>query len=666
MLINGDSKEELKKLSTNSIDSLVCDPPAGISFMGKDWDDYGSLDNFQNEMKEIFQEVYRVLKPGAHGLVWSIPRTSHYTTMALEKCGFEIRDVITHLFGSGFPKSLDVSKAIDKKFGGERTDFFIREDFAKRSNKKETRDSQCISGEKGVYSKPSTPEAQQWSGFGTALKPACEFWILVSKLQITPKEDINHLTKMLGGLLCLSLNAKLVEQILISNHHDLKEVFNFVLNHANNNPTKLREELSGKMDIFRSPEMAKTCLSIVWLWSYILAVLYQVENKSITSMRTRLTTELKTLNLSVQEITSVLFTHANQPEELLSNAQIVEKITKEKYLQFNMEIISAPESVLMNFTENVLKKIVAFAVNNLGKLTHDIDIVQLNVGESQEGLRQEEEKFSLANIAINNLKQFNQEIQNFVDENAWPVPTNKELIILIRKPLSEKTVCDNVLKWGTGALNIDGSRIHSSQPPKPCTNQNIKNNSFNSNNSERDRDTFYNPNAQGRFPANFLLSHSEDCTDESCGDGCAVKMLNEQSGVSKSTNNQRNNSPSKNLAMSGDNLGHISFGHSDQGGASRFFYCAKVSTRERNEGLKDLKNTHPTLKSIKLMSYLVKLITPPGGTVLDCFMGSGSTGCACAQLGFNFIGIEREKEYFEIAEKRIAFHSNKLNEVENA
>jgi site-specific DNA-methyltransferase (adenine-specific) len=89
-------------------------------------------------------------------------------------------------------------------------------------------------------------------------------------------------------------------------------------------------------------------------------------------------------------------------------------------------------------------------------------------------------------------------------------------------------------------------------------------------------------------------------------------------------------------------------GYGDEGSAARFFYCPKVSKSERGED-----NTHPTVKPQELMKYLCRLVTPKGGTVLDPFMGSGSTGIAAKDEGFEFIGIEREKEYFEIAEKRI-------------
>lgn len=114
-LILGDCLEVLQTLSENSIDSLVTDPPARISFMGKDWDsDKGGREGWITWMTSVMKEVHRVLKPGAHGLVWAIPRTSHWTATALENAGFEIRDCIYHLHGTGFPKSLNIKKAAQK------------------------------------------------------------------------------------------------------------------------------------------------------------------------------------------------------------------------------------------------------------------------------------------------------------------------------------------------------------------------------------------------------------------------------------------------------------------------------------------------------------------------------------------------------------------------
>ena len=188
------TNEEIAPLITKeSVDAMVTDPPAGISFMGKHWDtDHGGRDQWIKWMADAMRLYSECLKPGAHSLVWSLPRTSHWTTMAVEDAGFEIRDKISyllssqsvaenffkslspeqfkaleclqeaihpsvflHIFGSGFPKSHDISAGMDKLAGVER--------------------------EVGTIDPPATAAAKQWDGWGTALKPAAEFWILARK-----------------------------------------------------------------------------------------------------------------------------------------------------------------------------------------------------------------------------------------------------------------------------------------------------------------------------------------------------------------------------------------------------------------------------------------------------------------------------------------------------
>jgi len=211
-----------------------------------------------------------------------------------------------------------------------------------------------------------------------------------------------------------------------------------------------------------------------------------------------------------------------------------------------------------------------------------------------------------------------------------------EPICMARKPLSEKSIAENVLKWGTGGINIDDCRIGYSETNKPIPQLEQGKTKVNSNKKMYDGQSFNKSNTEaiiggsleGRFPANIIF-------DEEAG-----KLLDEQSGKSKIKqgipyeykdneyevegfiNNVKPNSPSN---------------YNDGGGASRFFYCPKVSKKERGDG-----NVHPTVKPIKLMEYLITLVTPKGGVVLEPFMGSGSTGIAAKNLGMSFIGIEKE------------------------
>ena len=176
-IIQGDCVQVLKQLEENSVDSIVTDPPAGISFMGKSWDtDKGGRDNWIKWMSEIATECIRVLKPGGHAFVWTIPKTSHWTATAWENSGFEIRDVVAHIFGSGFPKSLNIGKAVDKLQGNEREDLGPRTDI--HSHGANCRKNDVIYPTKEPRATKGTSE---WEGWGTALKPAREDWLLMRK-----------------------------------------------------------------------------------------------------------------------------------------------------------------------------------------------------------------------------------------------------------------------------------------------------------------------------------------------------------------------------------------------------------------------------------------------------------------------------------------------------
>jgi DNA modification methylase len=217
---------------------------------------------------------------------------------------------------------------------------------------------------------------------------------------------------------------------------------------------------------------------------------------------------------------------------------------------------------------------------------------------------------------------------------GWGTATKPahEPICMARKPLEEKTVANNVLEWGTGGINIDESRVGTGGGTAKGTFPNgdsngIYGNGLNGSCEIKDI-------GMGRFPANFIHDGSDEVvglfpdTGKSTGGNIGVKGNDVYGKYGESVK------------------GNPGFG--DSGSAARFFYCAKASKRERGEG-----NNHATVKPLKLMEYLIRLITPPQGTVLDPFMGSGTTGIAAKNLGFNFIGIELDQEYFEIAKNRI-------------
>ena len=164
----GDCLEILRGMDDNSVDAVVTDPPYGLSFMGKKWD-------YDVPSVEVWAECLRVLKPGGHLLAFAGTRTQHRMAVRIEDAGFEIRDMIAWVYGSGFPKSLDVSKAIDKAAGAEREVIGVNQNVERARKAKEA--GSDYGGFTKVNSKitaPATPEAQQWAGWGTALKPALE------------------------------------------------------------------------------------------------------------------------------------------------------------------------------------------------------------------------------------------------------------------------------------------------------------------------------------------------------------------------------------------------------------------------------------------------------------------------------------------------------------
>jgi site-specific DNA-methyltransferase (adenine-specific) len=211
-VIQGDCLEVLKTFPDNYFDSLVTDPPAGINFMGKEFDkDKGGMLNWINWLSEVMNEAMRTMKPGALGLVWSIPRTSHWTGMALELAGFKIIDIVHHANGSGFPKSQDIGKMLDAMAGEEREVIGRRNPYLDGGER--TKYTSATGSDYGKYESiqmidgtipitaPATPEAKQWDGWKTpALKPSIEGWWLVQKKIDESSIARNILKHGVGGI----------------------------------------------------------------------------------------------------------------------------------------------------------------------------------------------------------------------------------------------------------------------------------------------------------------------------------------------------------------------------------------------------------------------------------------------------------------------------------
>lgn len=261
-----------------------------------------------------------------------------------------------------------------------------------------------------------------------------------------------------------------------------------------------------------------------------------------------------------------------------------------------------------------------------------------------------------------NAKQINIKISETKGSSKWEgwgtaLKPAFEPIIMARKPISEKTIAKNVLKWGTGGINIDECRIESSKLDKfimdkkasktPTTNYSDSPNKIYGAYAE---DKAVPSNPIGRFPANFIHDGSDEVIElfpknKPTKPHAITSHIDKYEGYGSITHKK------------GDVVNYNE-GINPQSTA-RFFYCAKASKSEKNKGL--IKNDHQTVKPIKLMRYLCKLVTRKNGKILDPFMGSGTTGIACVIEGFDFIGIDKKKKYVKLSKDRIEYYEECQN-----
>lgn len=225
-----------------------------------------------------------------------------------------------------------------------------------------------------------------------------------------------------------------------------------------------------------------------------------------------------------------------------------------------------------------------------------------------------------------------------------------EPITVARKPLIG-TVAENVLRHGTGAINVDGCRVGTRTENESGWSKTgskaSENRSMSGANYGRDAK---DEAGTGRWPANLIHDGSDEVQ-------AGFPQAPGQQGRARTDGEAQGN----NIYGALNHITNRPEPRGDTGSAARFFYCAKASKKDRGEG-----NNHPTVKPTDLMRYLCRLVTPPGGVVLDPFMGSGSTGKAAVLEGFQFIGIEREESSFLIAQARIFPAQNAINGMAHA
>jgi DNA modification methylase len=670
-LYNADCLGIMPTLDSDSIDSIVTDPPYGLSFMGKDWD-YGIPG------ERFWREALRVAKPGAYLLAFGGTRTFHRLAVAIEDAGWEIRDTVGWIYGSGFPKSHNVSKAIDKANGetwrmlkftrwmrstgvtakqiNDATGTYMGshyltnktqpaiptpelwaklrplcgdipgwvDELVERIEAEREVVGQSENGIAGGTHKhagtdgawgfngeynitaPATDAARQWDGWGTALKPAIEKIIVARK----PLGDSRERDIIVGNLyrmeaqLWLLLRASTAGKSSELSRREYDEALS-IAQWSADVLTSTLADLSGQMDMSQLRSVVSSSLSIVSSWRITWEEAWKRGSTFIIETVTSPIIDLKILRYSASALTprSIIQDVMNQPGPELSASTAV-------------RILSAA-SVKLSATLEL------FAVENAIDKGH------------------------------------------IASPDAIDQMILDRTVIVARKPLIG-TVAENVLAYGTGAINVDACRVGTEGGE--THKGGYQNAMFGGKVARGGVESDYSP--QGRWPANLIHDGSDEVT--------------ELFPVSKSATHKGPTIGNHFTAGNAGEATRIVYPNGapyagDTGSAARFFYCAKASKRDRDEGCDGLeerdagkwngggigerrkqagqeksRNHHPTVKPTELMRYLCRLVTQPGGIVLDPFMGSGSTGKAAVSEGFNFVGIELDKEYCEIAERRIA------------
>jgi DNA modification methylase len=593
----GDCLSLMGDMEDNSVDSIVTDPPYGLSFMGKKWD-------YDVPKVEIWKEALRVLKPGGYLLSFAGTRTQHRMCCNIEDAGFEIRDMIAWVYGSGFPKSLNIGKAVDKLQGNEREEIKDYQPFGRENRKSDGKAKFGVEGWETKANPTDTKGTSEWEGWGTAVKPSWESLTYAQK----PLHYVGYCSIMKENLtkLCSQIASDVKKKSKPTQAESSVEKTSIAQenvetqqeeNQAKKMETGKVEDINSEVDMLESvSEKENTALNTLSLWKSILEEVSDEEKMSTTSTELETIIDWKILSYCLSQTTPDIIIKANSnPNGLKSDV--------------------LPVINYLNASFALLKNTLTLS--------------------------------ALAPVM-------------FEPSKETGITPNLEPIIMSRKPLSEKTVAENVLKWGTGGLNIDKSRVGTGGHLKWESPRDMGYHGGTDSNSKATEASL------GRFPANLIHDGSEEV--EELFPDTKSGAVNKQ--YSKKTTNP----------ILGKGLGQNDvLCEASSGSASRFFYCAKASKKDRNEGCEGMEekrvdsdfrqggaannrssgkyaimqNTHPTVKPTALMQYLVRLVTPPNGTCLDPFMGSGSTGKACVIEGFNFIGIEMEQEYYNIAKKRI-------------
>lgn len=613
-LHHGDCLEVLATMADNSVDAVVTDPPYGLSqhkqtdivkaltawingeeythnkkgFMGKTWDSFVPG-------PEMWREVYRVLKPGGHALVFASTRTQDLMAISLRLAGFEYRDTIMWTYECLDEQTevatIDGVKPYHKTMVGDLV--------------------LCYDIETGGYKYQPILEIVEYEYSDTAYRLVGDFGEqVVSRNHRCIVErggrEVFQFAETLQQQACIPFLEDLsILQQAFCNEPQISE-FNVVQDECG--PQKVRAWQGHKTSVVRIVPFHYT--GKVWC--------LRVPTGAFVAVRD-----------------GVAFPTGNSgfPKNLDVSKQL------DRIAGTEREVVGVDA---VRYAR--LKNQISGSVSTGEQWEHGRRDVHITAPATPEALQWQ----------------------------GWgtALKPSFESVIVARKPL-EGTVAANVLKYGTGAINIDGCRVeHNGRRSPNAGDGTVHRTTVNTYGKATSGDTF--DVNQHRWPANLIHDGSDEVIElfPNSGKGNGGKPYNYKG---KEYNN-------KDTSMFNGDKPNAPSNFNDSGSAARYFkacpdddledreirrlfYCAKANKRDRNEGLdteatmndQPRSNTHPTTKPTDLMRYLCRLVTPPGGIVLDPFMGSGSTGKAAMLEDFQFIGIEREDEYVKIAQARIEY-----------
>lgn len=567
----GNCLDVMKSLPSNSVHAVVTDPPYGLSFMGKAWD-------YQVPSVAIWREALRVLKPGGYLLAFSGTRTYHMMAIKIENAGFDICDMLSWLYGTGFPKSHDVSKGIDNWVGAERKVTGSRKAPDIRGGKLHA--ASGVEPHEIEITSAASPAAQKWEGWGSALKPACEPIAMCQK----PLDDGLTIAENVLKYGCGAINVD-ASRIEAADQDVLDAAVKRMTGNTTQQPED-RQFLAGTKTI--QPNSAQG--------RWPANVLFDEEAAAMLDEQSGIQKDGVAVG-GKGKASSIYGTALDR-----SGGENQGYGSGGGASRFFLVVKRDPFDITASCGSEKIKADVMYA----GKRTENKSECLNTAGYGPKPTDQ----YRLTTISI--IETATSLIMTFPISNAFT-----KMCIGIITIVSEKTI--NLYS----AESVESVSVVS------------------------DTEALISLSDGRRVPIKGIVSIALEPTLKN-------GMLTTESTTTLTC---ASTTASEN--------------------SSRFFYVAKASKRERNAGLEGMPlgeppasargkpaegrqtalglpraNHHPTVKPVKLMEYLIRLVTPPGGIILDPFMGSGTTGVAALSLGFDFIGIEMSEEYFEIARRR--------------